>query len=482
MRALCAFAAGCLFVFPAVALSHGGVRTADQNWAAYGGDPENTHYSPLQEINRGKVKNLRVAWQYDTGETGGLETSPLIVEGMLYGITPSQKIFALDAGTGKLLWKFDSGVPGTQPDRGLAHWSNPAGGGKDLNSPSGGVYVAFALPRPQSTDASEAEARLPPAGSIAAPNDPNGDFSGKARGRVTRAAPQKIIIDTDIGDDIDDAFAVALALRSPELQILGITTTFGDTATRAKLVDRLLAVAGREDIPVAAGTPTAPKTEFTQRAYAEGGSLPPKPHPAAVDFILDQIKRYPGQITLVEIGPLFNVGALIDTDLGTFRKLRRVVMMGGSIERGYGWLPYGPPVPPQPEWNIVNDIPAAQKLFAAGVPIYLMPLDSTQLKMDEVKRAFLFRQGKPLTNALTLLYHEWGQQTPTLFDAMTIAYILRPNLCPVQPMDIRVDQEGYTRRVKGRPDAEVCLSSDSEAFFDFYLRRLATLGGVKPRT
>src|SRR6476660_1942671 len=81
--------------------------------------------------------------------------------------------------------------------------------------------------------------------------------------------PEKIIIDTDIGDDIDDAFAVALALRSPELQILGISTTFGDTETRAKLLDRLLGEVGRSDIPVAVGTPTT-NINFTQRRYAEG--------------------------------------------------------------------------------------------------------------------------------------------------------------------------------------------------------------------
>src|SRR5579864_9474912 len=84
-------------------------------------------------------------------------------------------------------------------------------------------------------------------------------------------APEKIIIDTDIGDDIDDAFAVALALRSPELQILGISTTFGDTETRAKLVDRILGEAGRQNIPVAMGEHTDAKTSLSHRPYAEGG-------------------------------------------------------------------------------------------------------------------------------------------------------------------------------------------------------------------
>jgi quinoprotein glucose dehydrogenase len=95
-----------------------------RDWPAYGGAPENTHYSSLAQINRTNVKELAVAWSFDTGEQGGLQTSPIIVEGVLYGITPTQKVFALDAASGKLIWKFDSGIKGTQPDRGLAYWSS----------------------------------------------------------------------------------------------------------------------------------------------------------------------------------------------------------------------------------------------------------------------------------------------------------------------------------------------------------------------
>jgi inosine-uridine nucleoside N-ribohydrolase len=282
--------------------------------------------------------------------------------------------------------------------------------------------------------------------------------------------PEKIIIDTDIGDDVDDAFAVALALRSPELQIAGITTSFGDTETRAKLVDRMLGEAGRLDIPVAVGATTETNNPFTQRRYAEGGRVA-KAHPNAVSFVLEQIRKDPGEITLVAIGPLVNVGALIDKDAETFRKLKRVVMMGGSIERGYG-DPYGIPTAPQPEWNIKNDISSAQKLFGSGVPIYMMPLDSTQLKLDEVKRAFLFRQGTPITDALTLLYHQWGGETPTLFDPMTIAYLVDAKLCPVEAMRIRVDDKGMTLRETGAPNAQVCFRSDPEIFFGFYLGRV----------
>jgi len=284
--------------------------------------------------------------------------------------------------------------------------------------------------------------------------------------------PDKIIIDTDIGDDIDDAFAVAMALRSPELQILGISTTFGDTQTRAKLLDRLLGEAGRSDIPVAVGTPTTVRGTFTQLRYAEGGHFARKTHPEAVDFILDQIHRYPGEITLVAIGPLINVGALIDKDAQTFGELRRVVLMGGSVERGYGDLGYSKPHGPEAEWNIKNDITSAQKLFASGVPIFMMPLDSTQLKLDEVKRAAIFQAGTPMTDALTLLYHEWGQETPTLFDPMTIAFIVDPQLCPVKPMHIVVDEKGFTRAEAGAPNAQVCMNSNPDAFFHFYIPRV----------
>src|SRR5258706_3843435 len=183
-----------------------------------------------------------------------------------------------------------------------------------------------------------------------------------------KALPEKIIIDTDIGDDIDDAFAVALALRSPELQVVGITTSFGDTEARANIAARLVGEAGRQDIPVAAGVATKTNNPMSQRHYGEGGRFARASHSAAVDFILDQIQRNPGEITLVAIGPLVNVGALIDRDAVTFRKLKRVVIMGGSVDRGYG-DPYAPPTPPQPEWNILNDIPAAQKLFGSGVPL-----------------------------------------------------------------------------------------------------------------
>ncbi len=286
------------------------------------------------------------------------------------------------------------------------------------------------------------------------------------------AVVEKVIIDTDIGDAVDDAFALALAVKSPELQILGVTATFGDTETRARIADRFLGEVGRGEIPVLAGKATATKNPMSQRRYAEG-RFAKTSHGDAVEFLLDQIRKYPGEITLIAIGPLKNVGAAIDKDAATFRKLKRVVLMGGSIRRGYGDLGYTAPVPPMPEWNILNDVASAQKLFAAGVPLYVMPLDSTQLKLDEVKRAFLLSQGTAVTDQLAVLYHLWGQETPTLFDPMAVAFAVKPELCPVQGLHIRVDEKGFTREEPGPVNAQVCLDSNAEDFFKFYLKRVA---------
>lgn len=296
-------------------------------------------------------------------------------------------------------------------------------------------------------------------------------------------AREKVIIDTDIGSAVDDAFAVALALKSPELDILGITTTTGDTELRADLVDRLLSEAGRPEIPVAVGRPTHPPTSgpfteeaamsFSQSVYAKGGTAQHKDHPDAVDFTLEAIRRYPHEVTLIAIGPLVNVGAMIDKDPTTFLQLKRVVVMGGSIDKWFNESEFSSPMPQVAEWNIVHDIPSAQKLFNSGVSIVMIPLDSTaHLSLDEVERGILFGRATPLTNALAALYFEWGSQTPILYDPMTIAYLLEPQICPVTPMHIRVDDKGLTRREDSPPNAMVCLHSDRDEFVRFYLEHL----------
>ena len=288
--------------------------------------------------------------------------------------------------------------------------------------------------------------------------------------------PQLVILDTDIGDDIDDAFALALALRSPELRILGITTTFGDTELRARLVDRYLHAKGRDDIPVAAGIPTPHNNVFTQAAYAR--QWPEVKHWDGVAFLLSQIRAHPGEITLIAIGPLTNVQEAIKLEPATFRKLKRVVLMGGSIYRGYDGH-NGERRPPDAEWNINRDPAGAQALLASGVPVFMMPLDSTQIHLETAEREAIFSHGSPLTDQLTLLYHQWmagidgHPLAPTLFDPVAVTYAFRPDLCAATPMRLTVDDKGFTIPVQGAPNAQVCLKSDERGFLDLLLERIA---------
>jgi purine nucleosidase len=321
------------------------------------------------------------------------------------------------------------------------------------------------------------------------------DSGGEIHGLDER---QPVILDTDIGDDIDDAFALGLALKSPEFKFLGITTAYGDTELRAKLVDRYLGANCEDLIPVIPGVPTPHENLFTQAAYAKGrapggciasGDLTvrenewatwasERKNDDAAGFILSQIRLYPGEITLIAIGPLNNIEAAIKRDPDTFRKLKRVVMMGGSIYRGYGEH-----APPDAEWNISRDPAGLRALLDSGVPVFMMPLDSTQIHLETKEREEIFAHGSPTTDQLTLLYHQWSANadghptTPTLFDPVAVTYAIRPDLCPATPLRIEVDDKGYTRPVDGAPNAQVCLKSDEKGFLDLLLSRLTKESG-----
>ena len=108
----------------------------------------------------------------------------------------------------------------------------------------------------------------------------------------------------------------------------------------------------------------------------------------------------------------------------------------------------------------------------------MMPLDSTQLMLEEVKRNVLFSAGTAMTNSLTALYYQWVERnhtpTATLFDVMAVAYVAQPELCPVREFHITVDEQGFTRPGAGAANASACLGSDSEKFFHFVLPRLMT--------
>jgi inosine-uridine nucleoside N-ribohydrolase len=243
---------------------------------------------------------------------------------------------------------------------------------------------------------------------------------------------------------------------------------------RARLVDRYLGSLGRS-IPVAAGISTPANNVFTQRVYAEHGLK--GRHRDGVEFLLDQIKAHPGEITLIAIGPLNNIETAIKRDPETFRKLKRVVMMGGSIYRGYDGQ-NGERRPPDAEWNISRDPAGLRALLASGVPVSMMPLDSTQIHLETKEREEIFAHGSPLTDQLTLLYHQWKAGTdghpdaPTLYDPVAVTYAIRPDLCPATPMRLEVDDKGFTRPVEGAPNAQVCLKSDEKGFLELLLERL----------
>ena len=283
--------------------------------------------------------------------------------------------------------------------------------------------------------------------------------------------PEKIpiILDTDIGTDVDDAFALALILRSPELGLLGVTTVSGDTQARARLAAKMLWEAGRPDVPVAAGEPGKP-LPIEQTRWAEGFTSASILARRAVDFLHAEIARRPGELTLVPIGPLTNVAALLKQDAGVAKKIKLIVMMGGSIAHGYGRDPK-----PTAEYNLAQDPEAAQAVFSSGVPILTVPLDVTaMLQLDEAARHRIFMRLTPLANALTLLYHLWNQPTPTLFDPMAVAMLIEPGLCETQELAIEVDAKGFTRAVEGKQsNATVALKTDAARFLAFYLRRVA---------
>lgn len=296
---------------------------------------------------------------------------------------------------------------------------------------------------------------------------------GQAQGAKT---PQLVWVDTDVGDDIDDAFALGLIVRSPELKVLGVSTTYGDTEMRARILDRFLAAVGEKAIPVFAGPHSDTKNPMTQGAY--GRQAPERKHGDGVAAMLAAIKAHPGEVTLIALGPLNTVGATIERDPATFKKLKRVVMMGGSINRGYGGGKGKPAAPAVPEWNVDQYPKGFALLLKAGVPLYLAPLDSTQIPLETKERDALFAVGNPLTDQLTILYHQWiagswdKNVTPTLFDPVAAAYTFRPDLCPMTPMRIAVDGKGLTTKVEGEPNANVCLESDEAGFLKLLLGRL----------
>jgi inosine-uridine nucleoside N-ribohydrolase len=288
-----------------------------------------------------------------------------------------------------------------------------------------------------------------------------------------------IILDTDIGTDIDDAFALALALASPEIELRAVTTVSADAYGRALIACRMLEEAGRADVPVAAGRPRRAQPEQKgqyQYGLEQGFSKRPVPE-LAPEFLYRQFKAEPGGLTLVTVGDLTNAARVI-TDYPEAKPwIKRIVIMGGAVRVGYNAKP-----PVVWEWNIRSDIKGAQTVFSSGVPLVVAPLDATtMLKLQEPMRQRIFSARRPFTGPLHALYKLWGKETPTLFDPVAVTLSFEERFCTIEDLRIEVDDGGFTREVKGKPNARVALSIRRDDFLEWYVRRLSTEpSGGKP--
>ncbi len=291
------------------------------------------------------------------------------------------------------------------------------------------------------------------------------------------AERHKVILDSDLGSDIDDAFALALLLASPELEIVGITLGHGQTDQRGRLACRLLYETGREEIPVALGRPTplvVGHPEITgphprQFSWAEGFSTVKPIDTPAADFIANQLRRHPGQITLISVGPVSNLADLLQKDPEVLQLAKRVYSMFGSFYLGYG----GSPVP-SAEWNVRADIPAARILSSSTTPITYAGLDVTafvELKVEQ--RQALWSHRSPLTDALQALYRLWGRETPILFDPVPIGMVLWPELFLTRAAHVRTTAEGFTVIDESRPpNSRVAMSIQTDEFLERLVDRL----------
>jgi inosine-uridine nucleoside N-ribohydrolase len=305
---------------------------------------------------------------------------------------------------------------------------------------------------------------------------------GRAGDGPSPRARVPVLLDTDIGDDFDDALALALILQSPELDLRGITTVFGDAHTRALIVCRLLYALGRNDIPVASGSAPRPVPEFNgQMQYGLRPCFRKRPERAsAVEFLYNQLKARPGELTLLAVGPLTNVAELLRQHPDCKPWIKRLVIMGGAVRVGYQMKP-----PAEPEWNIKCDPKAAQVVFASGVPLVVAPLDATaHLALGEEARQRLWSAGRPLTNELHALYQLWDRKTPILFDPLAAALCLTEKFCTLEDMRLEVDDKGLTRAVKGKPNARVATATRRDEFLAWYTDRLTKANPLPalPRT
>ncbi len=278
----------------------------------------------------------------------------------------------------------------------------------------------------------------------------------------TRRIP--IVLDTDIGSDIDDAFALAMVIQSKQLDLKAVTTVSGDTQARARIAAKMLSEAGMRNVPVAAGDPDS-KPAFTQAKWADGFTSASLVSRGAVDLLKECIEREHGQLVVIAIGPLSNIAALLKRYPEEKLRIHEIVLMGGSIAHGYT-----EGSGPTAEYNIAADAASARVVFESGVPIRMAPLDVTaRLQLAEAEREAIFARHTPLTEALHALYLLWAQPTPTLHDPMAVSTLTNHGLCKTKRLRIRIESDGLTKKADhGAANAVVALETKPARFIAYY--------------
>jgi inosine-uridine nucleoside N-ribohydrolase len=307
--------------------------------------------------------------------------------------------------------------------------------------------------------------------------------------------PIPVLIDCDPGQD--DAIALLLALGSPELDVLGVTTVAGNQTVEKTTANALkvLQLARRADLPVAKGAERPLVRELVTAADAHGDSGldgPDLPRSAqgpldihAVDFLAGVMLRQPRAVTLVALGPLTNVALLLARHPDAARRLGRIVLMGGAIGPGN--------MTAAAEFNIWVDPEAAHRVFSSGLDLTMVGLDVTNLAVLTAEHAEQLRGTGRVGAAVAAMldfyrgFYEAAYEHGgcPVHDAVAIAHLIRPELLRTLDRHVEVDTSagicrGRTvvdmrrRRVLAEPNAHVAVDIDGPAVVEFLLERLAS--------
>jgi inosine-uridine nucleoside N-ribohydrolase len=294
-----------------------------------------------------------------------------------------------------------------------------------------------------------------------------------------RPRPIPVILDTDIGGDIDDTWALAMLLKCPELDLRLLTTCAGDTPYRAKVAARLLEVAGRADVPVGIGIQQK-DTAGPQAVWVDRYDLrqyPGRVIDDGVASLVEAIMASPEPVTLICIGPLTNIAAALERE-PRIAERARFVGMHGNIRK-----PFGSATCAIPEYNVKVDVPAARKVFAAPWDMTITPLDTCGFVIlrDQKYRA-IADCTEPLTAAVMENYRLWCQhlkrdwaatRSSVLFDTVAVYLAFAESLAIMEDLPLRIEDDGLTAVCeKGRRVRCATEWQDLPAFEDLLVDRL----------